>query len=241
MAPWVVDENGEQVIDESGNRVYIGENPEGGGTGDVVPQGSDPQPPHIIGQAHYHGLQRREVSNFYKVPVEDAYVTDEQSFINYGNSPFLWVEETDPYLYYTYIKATPLENFASGHTLDQGFLNIKRIYDVAPPYITGSDHISFIEVRRVVATWDESTITWNNKAAEGAEFFNVELRNITEDTWISIDIKDWLQNWVDGVWDNYGLVLKPIYDDPKKRFHSNEAAEIVDRPYLSLYYFPTNP
>lgn len=223
MSNWVVNNDNEQMVDNSGNRIYAD---------DLLP---DKAPPPIVAKSHFHGLQRQKISNEYRVPIDhDACVSSEFPTTNYGSSQVLGVLETSfPYYVYVYIKASGLANFTSGHTLDQGFLNIKRIYGV------GNEQISKIEVRRISgADWDESTITWNTKPAEGAEYFEVELRDITADTWQTLEMKTWLQNWVDGTWNNYGLVLKAVYTDSIKRFRSSEAPTPADRPFFSLFYFP---
>lgn len=224
MSDWAVDNDNEQIVDSGGNRLYSSE---------FLP---DKSPPPIVSQSHYHGLQRKKISNEYRELIDhDACVASEFPTTNYGNNQVLGVlEKTGPHYVYVYIKATGLSNFSSGHTLDQGFLNLKRIW------LGGAaEHISKIEVRRISgADWDESIITWNTKPAEGAEFFEVELRDIAVNTWQSFELKTWLQNWIDGVWNNYGLVLKPIYDDPIKRFASSENSVIEERPFFSLFYFP---
>ena len=223
MSDWVKDENNEQVLDESGNWIYAS---------DLLP---DKPPPPIASQDHFHGLQRKKISNEYQILIDhDACVSSEFPTTNYGSSATLGVLETsDPYYVYVYIKATDLANFTSGHTLDKGFLNLKRMYEV-----DWTGYHSQIEIRRVSADWDESTITWNTKAAEAAEYSDVFLYSISQDEWVAIDLKDWLQNWIDGTWSNYGLVLKAKAADPIKKFRSSEYATTADRPFFSLFYFP---
>lgn len=222
---WIVDNENEQMVDDSGNHIFMGD------------ESPDSSPPPLESNNNHHGLHRKNISNEYQTLVNhDACVSSAFPTTNYGTSTVLGVRETSgPNYVYVYIKATGLANFTSGHILDQGFLNLKRIFEAG----FGIEPITRIEVRRVVGAWDESTITWNTKAAEGAENFIIELRELTTaDGWAIIDIKDWLQNWIDGVWTNNGLVLKALYTDPIKKFHSSEAANSLDHPYFSLFYWP---
>ena len=227
MADWATDNNNEQVVDNDGNYVYVGGLP-------------DPEPPAILRRDHFHGLQKGKVSNEYQVSTNhDACVASAFPDTNYGSSAVLGPVSVDNAgslpLVFVYIKATGLSNFTSGHTLDQGFLNLKRIFQAG----FGIEPITRIQVNRVTSAWDESVITWNTRANEGGpDFFEFELRELTiEDQWAVIDIRDWLQNWIDGVWDNHGLVLKALFGDPIKKFHSSEAI-VSNRPFFSLFYWP---
>ncbi len=197
------------------------------------------QPPEINAKCGYHGLQTKVISNRYDVLVDhDACTASINPTTNYGASPVLGVryDSTGPNYVYAFIKATDLTTkFPSGHTLDKAYLFIKRIYSV------GFEQESEIDIARVDgADWDESTITWNNKPSSPPGS-SVSLPTIMQDSWVIIDIKSWIQSWVDGGTNNYGLVLTPstpFYDDAIKRFHSSEAANLADRPFFSLFYFP---
>lgn len=223
MPDWVENNNGVQAVDSNGNWIYVGDTPP-----DLAEIGH-----------HFHGLKHVKIDNGHYVLVDhDACVASATPNTNFGSNVVLGVfEDAGPLYVYVYVKATGIANFSPGSALDHAFLHLKRIYTV---YLgDGAGHISQIEVRRVSGgDWDESTITWNNKPAEGAEYKIIDLPAITEDTWLTIDLTDWLPNWIDGTWNNYGVVLKPVYADPIKRFHSSEATSPLVLPYFSLFYFP---
>jgi hypothetical protein len=190
-------------------------------------------PPKIEAKNNFHGLQTKKISNRYDVSVDnDACVASVAPDTNFGSNITLGVLETaTPEYVHVYIK-TDLSNFPSGHTLDKGHLHIKRIYGV------GTEQLSSIIVNRVSgADWNESTITWNNKPAT-SETITIDLQNIMQDTWVIIDLKTWLQNWLDGVWNNYGIALTAVSDDAIKRFRSSEYGIAGDTPFFSLFYFP---
>lgn len=61
---------------------------------------------------------------------------------------------------------------------------------------------------------------------------------IVQDKWIAIEITDWIQNWLDGTWDNYGVALTPFDADAIKLFRSSEYLVEAARPFFLLFYFP---
>jgi hypothetical protein len=194
----------------------------------------DNHPPAINADQTFHGLQTQKISNRYDIPIDnDACVASIAPDTNYGNNVTLGVryDSVGTEYVYVYMKAD-LSKFSSGHILDKGYLFIKRIYGV------GTEQISSLNLTRVLdADWSEGTITWNTKPGT-ANSKTINIQNIRQDSWVIIDIKDWLQNWIDGVWNNYGLVLRPNDDTPIKRFRSSEYATVADRPFFSLFYFP---
>ena len=54
------------------------------------------------------------------------------------------------------------------------------------------------------APWEENTITWNNMVGTHE---TVQLTYPPSAGWITYDVTTWVQNWLDGTWDNNGLCL----------------------------------
>ena len=258
------------------------------------------------------GYAIRKISHRYKVPVDhDACVASVSPNTNFGSSVTLGVRESSgPQYVHVYIKATGIDNFTSGHTLDKGFLVLKRLG-------AGNIATTRMNIQRVSgADWDESTITWNTKPAldastltavpmrtmsyiiddtiafvdgdpdtitdsnnkfldrrfidkeqiniigsasnngtytvDTAEAGTLTLLNsdtltpeaagatvtIIQDRWIVIELTSWIQNWLDGTWNNYGVALTSFDADAIKLFRSSEYATERARPFFLLFYFP---
>lgn len=258
------------------------------------------------------GYVSRKVSHRYKVNVDhDACVASAFPDTNYGSNDTLGVRESSgPQYVHVYIKSTSINTFTSKHTLDKGYLVLKRLG-------AGNIATTKMDIQRVSgADWDESTITWNTKPALDASTLTTvsmqTLANITDDTiafvnsnpdtitdsnnnfldrrfidkeqiivtgsasndgtytvntatagtltlidsdsltpeaagstvtivqdkWIAIEITSWIQNWLDGTWNNYGVALTPFDADTIKLFRSSEYAIAAARPFFLLFYFP---
>jgi hypothetical protein len=64
-------------------------------------------------------------------------------------------------------------------------------------------------VYRNTAPWEEWTVTWNNFHDEPIFLVSsIFIENAYPDTWYSWEITSVVQDWVDGVYDNYGLTIK---------------------------------
>lgn len=117
---------------------------------------------------------------------------------------------------------------SNGNFLDRHFIDKEQII------VTGSasNNDTF-----TVDTATAGTLTLINndtltpEAAGGAV-------TIVQDRWIVIEITDWIQNWLDGTWPNYGVALTPFDADAIKLFRSSEYAVEAPRPFFLLFYFP---
>jgi hypothetical protein len=92
-----------------------------------------------------------------------------------------------------------------------------------------------IWIGRVTDSWDETTITWDNRPSW------TELNYISGPSsigsWWVIDVASYVNNWVSGSYNNYGFVLGA--DDPNDNYFlmcSKEYLCSLVRPQLELNY-----
>jgi hypothetical protein len=90
-----------------------------------------------------------------------------------------------------------------------------------------------VEAHRITAGWGELTVNWTNFAASyspGAE--GTFVGNLG---WQSVDITALMKAWADGVYANYGVLLKQVNSTfPRTKMNSREAADF--HPYVVVSF-----
>lgn len=95
-----------------------------------------------------------------------------------------------------------------------------------------------MDIHRCLETWAEMTVTWNNQPDHDPTIESSLTVPSSPNRWMTWDVKNLVQNWVNGTYDNYGLKLKDRDEDnPNERevrWYSKEWTEL--RPYLLVEY-----
>jgi hypothetical protein len=95
-----------------------------------------------------------------------------------------------------------------------------------------------IELHRITAPWIETEVTWNNFG--GSYDSVVEGTFVADGTgWRSVDVSALVQDWVDGVHPNYGLLLKQN-EEGSTLYFSSEYAVVEMRPMLEICFSTGN-
>jgi len=95
-----------------------------------------------------------------------------------------------------------------------------------------------VSLHRITGDWDEMTVTWNNF---GGSYDATVVGSFTSDdtAYKAIDITNLVKAWLDGTYDNFGVLLEQ--DDmtfPRTMLFSRDAASL--HPYLEICYTNTN-
>lgn len=91
-----------------------------------------------------------------------------------------------------------------------------------------------IYIHRVSDEWDESTVTWSNF---GGEFDPAVIASFVADDigWRSADITTLVADWLDGTYDNYGILIdQQDQNFPRASYFSREFGS--NNPYLEICY-----
>jgi len=117
----------------------------------------------------------------------------------------------------------------SGVVVESAYLRLYVYSSEGPFPPTG------IFIGRVAASWDEMTVTWNNKP--GAADCTYIAGPGSVDAWWVIDVASYVNDWVSGTYDNYGFIIGTL-DTEGNYFHvwSREYANPDYRPQLELNY-----
>jgi hypothetical protein len=112
----------------------------------------------------------------------------------------------------------------AGATLDSATFNI---------YVTRPNS-QVVNLHRVTADWDETSVTWNSLgsdfATEVSGFFTAAAVG-----WHSADITALVQDWLDGTYDDYGVVLDQVDQAfPRAIAFSRESG--IEEPFLEVCY-----
>lgn len=70
-----------------------------------------------------------------------------------------------------------------------------------------------IAVHTVTGAWNENTLTHANMPARSALFASTNITAATARAYVTVDVTDQVQAWLDGTAPNYGLALSPIAAD----------------------------
>jgi hypothetical protein len=92
---------------------------------------------------------------------------------------------------------------------------------------------------RVTGSWNESSVTWNNRPGYAEAVGSVRTTYDFQD-WLEVDLTDLVQAWVEGSQANYGLVAigPESIEGILRAFGSSESAY---SPELLVSYIPTPP
>jgi hypothetical protein len=92
-----------------------------------------------------------------------------------------------------------------------------------------------VDIHRITAPWMETGVTWSNFG----ESYDVAVVGSLVGIWgwQSVDLTSVVQAWVEGTYDNYGLILRQI-DDPSwvTVYRSSESTLLELRPKLEVCY-----
>jgi hypothetical protein len=91
-----------------------------------------------------------------------------------------------------------------------------------------------INIHRVTAPWDEHTVTWNSFAGNYDPTIIATI-NALGVGWYTADITSLVQDWLDGVYPDYGILIEQS-EDRFTRFPSSEHGTAALRPYLEICY-----
>lgn len=163
---------------------------------------------------------------------KDAMVNIMQPSVNFGNYKYLMVN---------FGPATEVRGFVefeglsaiSGGTVNTAYLDL---------WIDTANQTNYdFGVYRITASWEESSVTWQNQPDFHATAYDeIEVSGAAGGpyTW---DVKTLVQEWAGGTYPNYGLLLKRVnmqYPSNWPYFCSGDNANSSYHPRLRVDYTP---
>lgn len=164
---------------------------------------------------------------------EDTYVDQQYPNSNYGLSESLWTGGASA----SYAKRTYLFFYYPLNILP---FQITSVYVYMPKrdYQTPN-----IRAYAITDSWSTDSLTWNNQPSYSSTICSSTSVNTTRygsTNWYKMDITDILKGWLDLTIDEYGLVLKEVYEtssSAKTSYYSSEASS-PNNPELEINYTP---
>jgi len=134
----------------------------------------------------------------------DSYIYEDPNHgdDNYGSSALMKIGEDAAgkvWKSLMWINVSPLPSSKDTTSVKLKFF----VYDVNN--LGGAEYIR-LGVKRITETWNEDTVTWNNKPA--AAGFSGGTVVINSTGWKEVDITDLYNSWKDGTYTNYGFYLE---------------------------------
>ncbi|MCD4733615.1 DNRLRE domain-containing protein [bacterium] len=155
---------------------------------------------------------------------KDAHVFSLTPDSNHGDLSFCNWGTVAGYWYTTYIEFTELNDFQyQGATVYSAtlFLYVRAW--------SGDSSNQFVGAA-VHSYWDEDTITWNNRPGPisgSGTYHNYP----AADGWMSVDITDWVRNWLDGTWTNNGFYFR-VHSGGDGQWNSVRSSDYTTDPSL---------
>jgi len=94
----------------------------------------------------------------------------------------------------------------------------------------GTDYI-----HRITDSWDESTVTWTNTAADHDTTAETSITPPTNGEYVLFEITSLVQDWVDGT-SNYGIMLVPSDQDMETKYSTKDEGASGEHPYMEIVY-----
>ncbi|MFA5375804.1 MAG: DNRLRE domain-containing protein [Dehalococcoidia bacterium] len=102
-----------------------------------------------------------------------------------------------------------------------------------------------VGVYRVVAPWDEATITWDTQPAVAASVeATATIPAVVTNAFIYWDLDDLVQGWISGLFANRGMTLKDTDEttfEGYKGFFSSDWGTLANTPKLTIQYYDPAP
>jgi len=168
---------------------------------------------------------------------KDAEIWDQQPNNNYGNAAETWVssasnDKTRSLLQFN-MNAIP-----AGAKIQSATLSLYRQ--------SGSGANQPVSAHRILNPWSENSVTWNNRETgtswdtTGSDFDNMAV--VTTPVGPANQRYEWnitplVQGWVDGSFQNYGVVLAAaIAGMSGERFYTSDSSDPTRHPRLTITY-----
>jgi len=169
---------------------------------------------------------------------EDSYVEEKDGDKNYGTENLMWVDSKKGQQNQRSLVSFDLSSIPSGSEIISATLSL-RMKDAPSESRT-------LEAQRVSASWDESSITWNNQPGVSGTAVTTTT-GTTSEVWLSWDVTTDVQAFVQyQTAANYGWRIKDQIEaspqDYKESFYTKEeSSETLLRPKLDVTYEPGEP
>jgi len=102
-----------------------------------------------------------------------------------------------------------------------------------------NNHTKPAWINKIDQPWNINTVTWNNQPSST----NLTSINVSSDGWLRYNAQSTVQNWVDGVWPNYGFLihdghtyLGQVDYNYFKIWAAAEGSNPANKPYISINY-----
>ena len=132
---------------------------------------------------------------------DDTSVLSSHPDSNYGSANALYLRDHQDYTYRVFVRFD-LSSIPSGATI-----NLAKVRLYYYQYMVSDPAGKQVDIHRVLGSWDESTLTWNNKP-DIASTATSSINMPSSYGWVEWDVTDDVQDMVDGTVDNYGWCVK---------------------------------
>ena len=170
-----------------------------------------------------------------KDAVVASIIPDQNRGLSSTSSPYAWTQDGKVNI------VRPLIDFNIKNFIQKGTIIKKAtLYLFYAPYGISDKHEGSNEfyIKRIIAPWDELTVTWDNQPAttnEGAIFVP---KSISQYQDYEIDITSLIQEIINKPESSYGIMMQLLYENPYNRamFASSDYPDSTKHPKLVINF-----
>jgi len=163
-------------------------------------------------------------------PTDDTFINQNVPDGNMGNVAWLRVRGYSGWAIYTLIKFD-VSSIPSGSIINSATLNLK--YRTEPGEGNPVGHT--LETHKILNNWNEETVTWNTQPTHEQTATSSAIVPATSNTWMTWNVINDVQSFVNGTKTNYGWKIIDIVDSQDiPYFYSKEYNSSI--PYLEINY-----
>ena len=151
-------------------------------------------------------------------PTDDAHVDDNNPNTNYGTNALMDWGDSEQEIFIQF----DITSIPTDATISNAVLYF---------YIDSITAETAVKLRDVVSTFDESTVTWNNKPSQGVQFSSASIRSASG--WMNLLFTNGFSAWL-GTSDHLYVKLCNEYNTESMQVRSSDYASFS--PYLVITY-----
>ena len=159
----------------------------------------------------------------------ETFVTSAKPTMNWNDSDFLAAGYASDFygVCRSYLSFT-VPSFLMGVDINAASINVA--VEVGAP--------AYLKAYRCTGSWTASTLTWNNKPGYTTTNGSTAASSLGDGTWYTLGVTNMVQNWLNGTYSNYGVVLVSTNENSSSYYSClyNSATDPEYAPQLSIIY-----
>ena len=154
---------------------------------------------------------------------QDTYASTTSPNTNYSSSPYMTVGRS----YYSYLKFNNLPTISDDYIIQGATITIA----------CESANAGNIDIDELTSSWNENTVTWNNKPKTGGRFSAFDV--YCDNHYYRFDATTLVANWYANKYPNYGVMISASSSSSGSwSLCTSNHSRANAQPYIQVSYYP---